>query len=60
MHKTEERWRELCAKAAVEYDPNKLLELVTEITRLLGQKYDRAKTKPDETSTDSSGDPSDT
>lgn len=51
MDKTEERWRELCAKAAVEYDPQKLLELVTEITRLLGARYGRAQTKPDETST---------
>jgi len=51
MDKTEERWRELCAKAAVEYDPQRLLELVTEITRLLGEKYGRARANSDETST---------
>jgi hypothetical protein len=28
-------WQELCAKAAVEQDSDKLLELVTEINRLL-------------------------
>ncbi len=60
MDKTEERWRELCAQAAVEYDPDKLLALVTEITRLLGEKYDRSKTNPEETTTDPSGNPSDT
>jgi hypothetical protein len=47
MEETEERWRELCAQAAVEQDPKKLLALVTEITRLLGEKYDHAKTKPE-------------
>ena len=35
MAKNEERWRELCALAAVEQDPKKLMELVREITRLL-------------------------
>lgn len=30
-----QRWRELCAQAAVEQDPQKLLKLVTEINRLL-------------------------
>lgn len=47
----EERWRQLCAQAAVEQDPKKLLELVAEITRLLGEKYDRAKTVDEQTST---------
>ncbi len=48
MEKREERWRELCAKAAVEQDPQRLLELVTEITRLLGEKYGRqADESPD-------------
>ncbi|PYX40209.1 MAG: hypothetical protein DMG81_07020 [Acidobacteria bacterium] len=60
MDKREERWRELCAKAAVEYDPQKLLELVTEITRLLGEKYGRAQANPDEPSPESSGKASDT
>ena len=35
MANNEERWRELCALAAVEQDPKKLMELVREITRLL-------------------------
>jgi hypothetical protein len=40
-----ERWRELCAQAAVEQDPEKLMELVTEITRLLEEEQERAKLK---------------
>jgi hypothetical protein len=32
------RWKELCAQAAVEHDNGKLLELVTEINRLLEPK----------------------
>jgi len=38
MDKREQRWRELCAQAAVEQDPEKLMQLVTEITRLLGKQ----------------------
>jgi hypothetical protein len=30
-----ERWKELCAQAATEHDPDKLLALVQEINRLL-------------------------
>jgi hypothetical protein len=41
----EERWFELCAQAAVEQDPKRLLELVSEICRLLEEGvqpvYDR-------------------
>jgi hypothetical protein len=29
------KWKELCAQAAVEQDPEELLRLVTEINRLL-------------------------
>jgi len=36
-----ERWRELCEQAAIEQDPQKLLELVREINRLLGEKQTR-------------------
>jgi hypothetical protein len=36
-----ERWRELCSQAAVEQDPNKLLELAQELTRLLDEKEQR-------------------
>lgn len=46
MDKREQRWRELCAQAAVEQDPEKLMQLVTEITRLLGEEQGPAKAKP--------------
>jgi len=36
-----ELWQHLCAQAAVEQDPLKLMELVKEIDRLLGEKQDR-------------------
>jgi len=39
----EERWRELCAQAAVERDGEKLLELTKEIIRLLDEKEARLK-----------------
>jgi hypothetical protein len=35
---TKERWFQLCALAAVENDPAKLLALVTEVNRLLMEK----------------------
>ncbi len=38
-----ERWRMLCAQAADEQDPDKLLELVREITQLLEEKEARLK-----------------
>jgi len=40
---TGERWKELCAEAAIEQDPQRLLELVTEINRLLQEKETRLK-----------------
>jgi hypothetical protein len=36
-----ERWMELCERAAVEQDPKKLLELVTQINELLREKEQR-------------------
>jgi hypothetical protein len=36
-----ELWQQLCAMAAVEQDPQKLIELVREINRLLGEKQDQ-------------------
>jgi hypothetical protein len=36
-----ERWEALCKKAANEKDPDKLLELVRKINRLLDEKPDR-------------------
>jgi len=38
-----ERWRKLCEQAAVEEDPHKLLELVSEINRLLAEKEERVQ-----------------
>jgi hypothetical protein len=38
-----ELWRELCAQAAVEQDPQKLHELVREIIRLLEPKEQRSQ-----------------
>jgi hypothetical protein len=38
-----ERWRELCSQAAVEKDSKKLLELVSEINRLLEEKEKRLR-----------------
>jgi hypothetical protein len=37
---------ELCAQAAVEPDPKKLMKLVAEIDRLLAEKQDRIKGNP--------------
>ncbi|HZR64834.1 MAG TPA: hypothetical protein VFA85_06770 [Terriglobales bacterium] len=36
-----ERWQQVCAQAAVEQDPKKLIELVAEINRLLEEKERR-------------------
>jgi len=41
MKEQTERWMELCAQAAIEQDPGKLLSLVEEINRLLLQKERR-------------------
>ena len=38
QEQTKERWQELCVKAAVEQDSDKLMELVDEINRLLSAK----------------------
>ena len=40
---TRELWVQLCEQAAVEQDPNRLLELVTRINDLLEQKERRLK-----------------
>jgi hypothetical protein len=42
---TKERWQELCERAAIEQDSDKLLELVKEIDRLLAEKQDRLSNK---------------
>jgi hypothetical protein len=36
-----ERWFQLCQQAAVEQDPTKMLELITEINDLLEEKEKR-------------------
>ena len=36
-----EHWQELCAQAAVEQDPDRLMELVKEINELLSEKEAR-------------------
>lgn len=41
-----ERWVQLCEQAAVEQDPEKLLVLVTEINRMLGEKERRLAHQP--------------
>jgi hypothetical protein len=41
MQDKKERWLELCAQAAVEQDPEKLMALVQEINDLLEQKERR-------------------
>lgn len=43
MAKYEERWMDLCAQAAVEQDPEKLMQLIEEITRLLEEREERVR-----------------
>lgn len=38
---TGERWRQLCERAAEEPDPQKLMELITEINQLLESNEER-------------------
>ncbi len=38
-----EKWKELCGKAAVEKDPQRLLELVQEINRILEEIENKEK-----------------
>jgi hypothetical protein len=40
---TGERWRELCQKAAIEQDAQKLVQLIREINELLEAKERRLK-----------------
>jgi len=42
---TKERWWLLCEQAAVEQDPDRLLQLVREIDQLLNEKQERLKQK---------------
>jgi hypothetical protein len=36
-----ERWQELCEQAAIEQDPQRMIELVEEINRILTEKEQR-------------------
>jgi hypothetical protein len=49
MRENTERWLQLCAQAAVEQDPKKLLDLVSEINELLEQKERRLGILPENT-----------
>ena len=42
---TKERWLELCARAALEQDPKRLLDLITKINALLAAKEQRLQYK---------------
>jgi hypothetical protein len=44
-----ERWEQLCKQAADEQDPEKLMELVNEINRLLDEKEQRLKQQKTDT-----------
>lgn len=46
MQENQERWLELCALAAKEQDPTKLLALTQEINRLLDEKDRRLQGQP--------------
>jgi hypothetical protein len=45
-----EKWQKLCEQAAVEKDPETLLELTKEINRLLHEKEVRLEREPETTS----------
>jgi len=46
--KDPEKWQDLCAQAATEQDPKKLMALVSEINRLLEEKERRLAKVGDE------------
>ena len=46
MRENQERWLDLCALAAKEQDPTKLLALTQEINRLWDEKHRRLKGQP--------------
>jgi hypothetical protein len=45
-----ERWQNLCALAAEEQDPQRLLELIRQINELLEEKERRLQRQPKQTS----------
>lgn len=42
----DEQWMQLCSQAAVERDPEKLMNLLQEIDRILNEKEERRKRRP--------------
>jgi hypothetical protein len=46
MEENREKWMELCAQAANEQDPEKLMELIVQINQLLEAKEHRLKNHP--------------
>jgi hypothetical protein len=46
MEENREKWMELCAQAAREQDPEKLMELIAQINQLLEAKERRLKGNP--------------
>ena len=48
MKEEKERWVELCEQAAVEQDPQRLVELVREIIQLFEEKRKRRQRQPEE------------
>ncbi len=42
---TRERWHQLCEQAAVEQDPDRLMQLIQEINQLLEEKEARLKSR---------------
>jgi len=45
IEKNKERWRELCERASIEQDPQKMLDLVKEINEVLAEKVARLEDK---------------
>jgi hypothetical protein len=46
MEESRETWMELCAQAAVEQDPDKLMRLIAQINQILEAKERRLKGSP--------------
>jgi hypothetical protein len=46
MRENREKWMELCEQAATEQDPEKLMELISQINRLLEAKERRLRANP--------------
>jgi hypothetical protein len=47
MRENTDRWKELCAQAAVEQNPKKLLQLAKQINELLSGKQNRLEHQDD-------------